>query len=139
MIYISMVSLVTGSNPTLGLYEFHWVQEMNLRDSARSRCELVPIEGGVGASLIFLGIVSWLKINREWNSFPRETRNVAQWPGEFNVKGWLFVILYSFMLCHNGLNLTALLVEIKCLMLYVFITENRKLTLHMSSDLMSLN
>ena len=41
-------------------------------------CKLVPWEGSVLASLIFLGAVFWLHtLNWEWNSFPRETQTLV--------------------------------------------------------------
>ena len=76
----------TGLTSTLHL----WAQEMNLRGSAQPRCEMVPWEDRICASLIFLGTVCWLHKNWEWNSFPRGSRtlvpNVAQWTGEVNVR-----------------------------------------------------
>ena len=50
-----------GSNPTLAFREFLWTQEMNLRP----RCELVPLDGGIYASMLFLGAVCWLHSNPE--------------------------------------------------------------------------
>ena len=52
--------VVRGSNPTVALREFLWAQEMKLRGFTPPMCELVPWEGSVSASLIFLGAVWWL-------------------------------------------------------------------------------
>ena len=111
---------VPNSNHTLAWREFLWAQEMNIQP----RCELVPWEGGVCVSLIFFGAVCWLHTKPGEKYFCRETRmpefpNVAQWPGQVNVKEWFNGWSFCFFMLEHIL-FSNLIIRISKIMIYMF-------------------
>ena len=64
-----------------------WTKEINLWGCTRPICELSCREGGVCASLIFLGTVYLMHTKPGVKKFPRETRTLVQLSiGEVNVE-----------------------------------------------------